>query len=905
MKIFKNKLKISIFQYILIFLSSLNHIYTFNNIEIETNFTEIRNKLDEKSLNEDSGTVKPLTLLRDETDILRGFIIETLEDEETYADPNCLYFLSEIFKNYTLATYKLIQDSSHTLSKLGSYQDCKYKVYYNDTDNTKTGDYLNYIYVLFYTPSTPPNPRPTLFSICIPEVPDCLDEDYSNMLTSFNLKVEFFDSTQIADAEVFIINNEMKKLNDYFYIGLIVLSFFAFILLCEIFPSIPICLFKCCFKKRIISESRLKSKKNKKDNSLEIYETSSLSNLKKSFDLKESIGEIYGVESNAGINNDSGLSYIKGLRGISLMLFILGKTLEAVYQYPVKKSEKLYFNTNTLSFLYFFNRFTKNLFLGLSSFSLCYKILCYFDNEIERNELKNINIKVDNINPDLINSTIKDDYNDDSNEIKKKKSRKSKGRKSVKSLSSSKSSENLSGIHLKKINSSNASSSSSLSNLSKSGKKSFSSGDLTKMPSISQMNSFLTTDTKIYNKISLKSLFIFLFRQFYKYILFVTIILLIRYLYYDFVSILGENPMWEFIKSSYVNKLELKHMLSMIFLYLPFYPEVSEDIPYNPYDLVILEISLFIIFSLVLFIIYKSNIRFDLILFILFFVGIITKIMAYYIILNQKKSVFFENFYPSMGFTNKKWTFILNNIFYYIPSISIGLFFGLVNYAIQKSAQNINDFKDKLYLSAPIEFINLLKKMPNFSSFIFSVIFIILFIWCGLSYNLLFLSEEKLKEDSLAAGFYKNDTINVYYSFDVDFLVFSIFLAIIPFNLIGENIFISFLKHEYWNILSKPYYSYMLILQVTGTNILYRMNTNVELNLKSILFFSIINIIFGIILGAILYTFFEIPLKKLNKFILSRKDDNKEEENEEENEEDKSENNQIFNLDERVTDTIL
>ena len=93
----------------------------------------------------------------------------------------------------------------------------------------------------------------------------------------------------------------------------------------------------------------------------------------------------------------------------------------------------------------------------------------------------------------------------------------------------------------------------------------------------------------------------------------------------------------------------------------------------------------------------------------------------------------------------------------------------------------------------------------------------------------------------------------------------------------------------------------MLILQVTGTNILYRMNTNVELNLKSILFFSIINIIFGIILGAILYTFFEIPLKKLNKFILSRKDDNKEEENEE----DKSENNQIFNIDERGSDTIL
>ena len=36
----------------------------------------------------------------------------------------------------------------------------------------------------------------------------------------------------------------------------------------------------------------------------------------------------------------------------------------------------------------------------------------------------------------------------------------------------------------------------------------------------------------------------------------------------------------------------------------------------------------------------------------------------------------------------------------------------------------------------------------------------------------------------------------------------------------------------------------------------------------------IINFIFAIVIGSFLYTFFEVPLKKLNKFILSRKDDN-------------------------------
>ena len=878
-----------IYQYIIIlslYINIINSIY----IKDMSNF----------KIFEEESPVKPLTFLTEETNLFRRFIIGTLEDQEgTAANPNCLFFLSQIFQNYTLATLKLIQDSSHSLSRLGSYHDCNYKIYYNDTDNLKTGDNLNYTYILFYTPSTVPNQRPTLFNVCVPEHSDCTANDYLDILQSFNSKTEFFDTTQLADAQVYILNDKTKNVNEHFYIGIIVIIFFAFILLCELFPCIPVNLFKCCFKKKKIIKN-VKSKKKNKIQNIEIYETSSLSSFEKSFDLKESIGEIYGIESNAGINNDSGISFLKGLRGICLMLFILGETLESVYLYPVKKAESLYFNSNSLSFLYFFNRFTKNLFLSLSSFSLCYKIICYFDNEIERSELKNINIKLDDINPDILNSNLEEI--DETNEIKKKKSKKSR-KKSTGTSEGNKSSENLSSLNLKNKSSNSISSSnlSNLSNLSKT-KKSDSSGDLTKMPSISQFNKFIT-NTKLYSKISFKSLIIFLFRQFYKYFLFIAIILMIKYSFYDIFSMIGDNPMWEFIKNSYVKKIELKHILSFIFLYFPFYYQANLEVAYDPYDIIILEISLFILFSLILFFIYKINCRFDIILFILFAIGIGLKIGSYYVIKNLKESVFQEYFYPSKGFTNKDWKFILNNIFYYIPCISIGLFFGLVNYAIQKSAKNIEKFKDKLYLTIPIHFTNLIKKMPVLYSFLFSIIAIMYFIWDGLSYNMLFLSKEKLNEDSLAIGFYNNNSINIYYSVDVDLLVFLIFLAIIPFNLIGENVFISFLKHEYWNILSKPYYSYMLIIQISGTNILYTMNTKIELNLLSILFFSIINFIFGILIGALLYTFFEVPLKRLNKFILSKKDENRIEEDNEEGE--GEEDIQIFDKEEKIIDSPL
>ena len=833
--------------------------------EMYNNYSDLKSFAESQSLKEES-TAKPLTLMTDEVGLFQKFIVATINDD-TPADPNCIHSLSEKFKRYPLLTLKFIQDSSHSLSKLGSYQDCIYKIYYNSTDNTTTENF-NYSYILFYSAASPVNKRPTLFSVCIPSTSDCQSEDYQYLLETFNEKTYFFDSTQIAEVKAYILNDENKIKNNELYIGLIIIGIFGLLLLGEIFPSIPVCLFKCCFKKKFLKNKLENSNQRRK---YEAYEIRNLSKLEKSFDLRDSIGEIMGVESNAGINNDSGLSFLKGLRGICLMLFILGGSLEAIYQYPVKKSEQTYFNKYSLSFLYFFNRFSKNFFLSISTFSLCYKILCYFDNEIEQNELKSLDIKIENINPELISDIKEEEEEDHLNEISTKKSKKHSKKKSPNTSKKTKNSESLSGSNSKK-NTSSSGSFSSLENLTKSKKST--SGDLSQFPTLSKVNAYITDKTRLYSKLSFTSFFLFIFRQFYKYLLFVAIILILRYFYYDFVSYMGEYPMWEFIKNFYVNQLTKNHMLSIVFLYLPFYPQINKGIHYEPYDIIILEISLFIICSLILFAIYKTNFRLDILLIIMFSVGIGIKIGAYFIILSRDDSVFTEYFYPSKGFTNNDWKFILNNPFYYIPSLSIGLFFGLLNYAIQKSADKIENFKNKIYLTIPIKFINQIKKRAYLFCFLFSIIFIVLFIWCGMSFNSMFLSEENLNEDSLAKTFFENTFINIYYSVDLDILIFILFLALIPFNLIGENVFISFLKHEYWNILSRPYYSFMLIVQVTGTNIIYSMNTNVELNIYCVLFFGIINFIFAIVLGSFLYTFFEVPLKKLNKFILSRKDDN-------------------------------
>ena len=893
MKIFNNIIKSYLFLLLIKISLCINSKAKKNILNTILKFQTLLNQKKSQNLQDDE-TPKPLTFFTEESLLFQDYINATLE-KDISAEPNCINYLISAYTSSLFPSVKLIRDSSHSLSKLGSYQDCKYKVYYDYYDESISSKNYSYNYILFYKSPDDVCKRPVLFSLCVPDISDCKKEDYAQILENFNMKTDFLDTSYIGEIEAYILDDNSKKPGEHFYIGLIVVFLCIILFVFEFFPCIPVFIFKCCFKKKFLS----KSDKNllRLSKKLDFYETASLVKLEESFDIKESFTDIYdkGIE----VGYDIGISFIKGLRGIFLFLFILGNTLEAVYQYPLQKSYNQFFNTNSLSFLFFFNRCCKNVFLSLSSFTLCYKIICYFDNEVERNEMKNLNIKLDYINPEVINSSIQDE----STPKKKVKSPKTRKRRSGGSpnSSSSNSHSNSSGS-ISNINNSKKTNMSSSSSFSGNNISTSTSGDLSKMPSMAKINSAIAKFKLYDNNLSIKSFLTFFFRQSYKFILFTIAVLFYRYFYYDFVSFTTECPMWEFIKNSYNNKLQSKYIYSLIFLYFPFYLEANVDIKYDLYDIIILEISSFIIFSIVIFFFYKKNYRLDIFLIILFAIGIALKIGAYLVIISPKindkgNDIYDDYFYPSKGFTNKKWKLILNNPLYYFASISIGIFFGLVNYAIQKSAKNIKDFSNKIYLTIPIWFVNKLKKRLMLYTIIFSIAFIAYFIWCGLSYKILFLSDEKLLEDEIANDFFDSQSINIYYSFDVDIFVFLLFLAIIPWNLIGENFITSFLEHDYWNIFSRPYFSFMLLVQTIGCNILYRMNTNVDNSFKTIIFFAIINCISSIIFGMVVYILFEIPLKKVNRFIFTNKKENKDD-----NDNDKIKEHNHSNQDNKISE---
>jgi len=103
---------------------------------------------------------------------------QAISSTDAFIEPNCQESLKQSFNESSLInSLKLIKDSSHSLNKLGSYQDCIYKVYYSPINKSLPTNIQNYTYLLFYTPSPVLNIKPTLFSVCIPEIPECSESD--------------------------------------------------------------------------------------------------------------------------------------------------------------------------------------------------------------------------------------------------------------------------------------------------------------------------------------------------------------------------------------------------------------------------------------------------------------------------------------------------------------------------------------------------------------------------------------------------------------------------------------------------------------------------------------------------------------------------------------------------------
>ena len=111
--------------------------------------------------------------------------------------------------------------------------------------------------------------------------------------------------------------------------------------------------------------------------------------------------------------------------------------------------------------------------------------------------------------------------------------------------------------------------------------------------------------------------------------------------------------------------------------------------------------------------------------------------------------------------------------------------------------------------------------------------------------------------------------LNILYVIDIELVVIMINWIFFYLNYKGGQIN-DFLSHIYWNFFIKSYFSYTLVSSLVILYILYQSETIIKVNIYTIFFYSFISSFFIFIASIIFYSCYEFPLKKIFKTLKFR-----------------------------------
>ena len=413
--------------------------------------------------------------------------------------------------------------------------------------------------------------------------------------------------------------------------------------------------------------------------------------------------------------------------------------------------------------------------------------------------------------------------------------------------------------------------------------------------------------------------FKFLFLQSYKYILLFFSLIFMKYSLYDINIILNrrKTPFMELYK---YNLKDDKFFFIKLFSFLLFntgsyeFLKIQNLVQY--YYLPINEIFFFIFGTLLISIGYKFKLRIDYIIFTCGFFIYFSKILIYIIILD-KKDYYSTQYYYLYGYGE-----IMTNPMFNLPYYLMGMYFGLINFCIQKGISlhksnnkasykmielfetnnelnSLNDlnkidrntnysieiksnndskeeFDDKIkempFLIVPLKFLNYHKKYGKKYCYRLIIIIFIFFIVISIFIKqvVLFVCKGKYIEinellplEHIIIG---NNFLKIFYLLDIELIVFMINWILFVIYSKSEKVdILEFFNSQYWSICVKSYFSFSIISTNIIISVFYQNETVIEFNSLNIAFFYCLNIIF-IFFGVVLfYSCFEFPLKKIFK----------------------------------------
>ena len=483
------------------------------------------------------------------------------------------------------------------------------------------------------------------------------------------------------------------------------------------------------------------------------------------------------------------------------------------------------------------------------------------------------------------------------------------------------------------------------------------------------------------------SFFKFLILQSYKFILLILAVIYLRFcLYYIDVFFLKiKNPISEAFNKELndYNEGFFYNLISFLFYDIKDENEIFANesafilylyIPIN-------EIILFIIGIALISFGYKFKLRFDIIIIIFFLLIYLFKLIIFIVHLYKKE------IYSTLYFFLHGYGILMFNPIFNIPSFLVGMYFGLVNFTIQRGINDlnedeknnneyellekeqisplkenkddelkkidigINNISENNRISRSLTFsrqsssihdenniyvknednisfkagykkakknldintqedtndilidLPFLKSTVNFTNFhrknqdkkllkiilAISIILILFFIFVRFIFiyanitkeiennneNLKVVDISGEKENNLAnilslEKIITNYFLNILYVIDIELVVIMINWIFFYLYFKGGQIN-DFLSHIYWSFFIKSYFSYTLVSGLVILYILYQSETVIKLNLYTICFYSLISSFFIFIATIIFYSCYEYPLRKIFKTLKIRR----------------------------------
>ena len=658
-------------------------------------------------------------------------------DKSKYKDASinesCIDYLQSIFGNETeeISNFyylKLLSDSSKNKNDLGLYAQCYKKSYRFIKEDTQY-----FIVIIDKSDESIKNSSSFdeqiyFLGLCIPKNDDCNVKELSAMFYFTVLNINnVLDLKDKKNINGILLNEKSKdfELKDF-------LKIIPFVILL-IYILIVFFTYQFFFS---FSEN--------KERRQSIGKKFANKEIKECFNWKENLSELLNFKlTYTKINNYSGLTYIKGIRGISMLHLILGFTFFALFNSPFrllgKSSLSNLFNSYIYPIFTIGIKFCPSILFSCSGYCLNYKLMCYFDNKSDK--------------------------------------------------------------HMKLIP--------------------------------------------------------FILYQSHKYFMLIFVILFCKFSLFTLFKKF-DNPVWFFFGEYFCDKPSIWKMF-LSFLFIPSFSfDSSSRIEQNIFDylwIVNNEIIFFLIGTFIIFFCYKFKFRNDKFLIFLTLIIYVFKIIF---------CLFLGDFYPTIFYYFFDYgKLMIFNLSYFL----IGMFFGSINFTIQKGivVSNINEsneIKNKPYLIIPCKIVNYYKSCGNYliSFYVFFQIIIAIFISCSIY---IFIDEEPDK-------MINNSFLNKFLIFDNEIYVIIIHSIALIFYIKGLNLINDFLSNNFWLMLNKFYFTYILIINVIILYVIYMSDARILFSDINIILYSLVCGTFLIIFSIYIYAFIELPFKKMLKILIQR-----------------------------------